>query len=182
MIKAKKFGRILSLLSLRIGVAPPKTKNANVTLDLAIHDIDIFNLLLNQLPQSVSIQTQKVINHNQADAAAILLKYSKCAGVIQSNWITPIKIRKLIITGTELFAQADYINQSIVTLKKVQDRPTSNFLDFTNFSDIPVKEIFVSKKEPLKEELKFFLSHHHLPPQIDLVKSAVDALSLCLNS
>ena len=39
-------GEIVSVVARRVGVMPPQVKDANVILDLAIHDVDVFRFLL----------------------------------------------------------------------------------------------------------------------------------------
>jgi hypothetical protein len=54
-------------------------------------------------------------NHieNRADSVEIFMKYKKASAYIQANWITPVKIRKLNITGTDGYLELDYITQKI---------------------------------------------------------------------
>jgi UDP-N-acetylglucosamine 3-dehydrogenase len=45
-IERGDMGEIVSVFARRVGVMPPQVKDANVILDLAIHDIDVFRYLL----------------------------------------------------------------------------------------------------------------------------------------
>ena len=42
-------GEITSILARRVGLFPPRIKDANVIIDIAVHDIDVFNYLLRPL-------------------------------------------------------------------------------------------------------------------------------------
>ena len=159
LIKEKKFGTIISLNSIRVGINPPPTKGSDVSLDLAIHDIDIFNYLLEETPIESKLIKGKIFAANRADHASILLRYNNASGIIQTNWLTPIKIRKLYITGTTGFAELDYINQKLILyehsrLNNYQD----NFKKLLSLSHSLTKRVFISKREPLKEELTYFLT------------------------
>lgn len=99
--------------------------------------------------------------------------------MIQTNWITPIKMRKLYITGTEGFAELDYINQKLILYDKIINIKTEgDYLSLISLSDTPKKEIFISRKEPLKEELKFFLGNLGRKELFDMTKDAIAALSI----
>lgn len=162
--KAKKLieqgllGQIINLLAIRVGISPPKISNSDVSLDLAIHDIDIFNYLLNELPISKKVIKNKIFKNNIADLSSILLEYKSAIGYIQSNWVTPIKMRGLYITGTLGYLEIDYMKQTIVFYKS-NNHINNNVFDFSQFvlKDGTKEIIPLTKKEPLKIELKYFL-------------------------
>lgn len=159
LISNNMLGEIINLSAIRVGISPPRSINADVVVDLAIHDIDIFNYLLNELPKRTIVTKSKIYNQNIADSASVLMFYSKARATIQTNWITPIKIRRLEVTGTRGFAEVEYITQKLVFYKK-----NVNLLNMNVFKNQqllvkkPAIQIYVSKKEPLKEEIKYFLN------------------------
>jgi len=160
LIDRGRLGQIISLLAVRVGINPPFGKDLDVATDLAIHDVDVFNYLLGEFPRGRKIIRHKVFKHNTADSASIIIEYEKTTGMIQANWITPIKIRKLYVTGTNGFAELDYINQKLVVYSEAHKRKQhGDFFEFIAFHEPPKKGVYISKKEPLKEELKFFLKH-----------------------
>lgn len=160
LISQGRFGRIISLLAVRVGINPPLTKKSNVVLDLAIHDIDVFNFLLEEFPKRKKIVKHKIFKDNLADSASLLLEYKNTTAMVQTNWVTPIKIRKLSVTGTKGFCELDYILQKLIIFDKISSiTPKPGFSGLVALSKTPKKEVFVSKKEPLKEELKFFLKN-----------------------
>jgi UDP-N-acetylglucosamine 3-dehydrogenase len=163
MINQGKFGKIISLLPIRVGISPPVTANSDVCLDLGIHEVDIFNYILGEYPVSKKIIKHKIYKKNISDSASILLEYSNATGIIQTNWITPIKMRKLFVTGVKGFAQLDYISQKLIIYdKSVNFKTNGSYLEFMSLADNPKKEIYISKKEPLKNELEYFLSNYKM--------------------
>lgn len=180
LIDNKKLGEITNLLGIRVGISPPKTENSDVVLDLAIHDVDIFNYLLDEYPSKKRIIRQKIFNNNIADSASVLLEYKRTTGLIQTNWITPIKARKLYVTGTNGFAELDYIRQKLVLYDKVLGKkgPDGFFRGIFPLEP-PKKAVFISKKEPLKEELISFLKKVRKNEMIES-QYAVEALKVVL--
>lgn len=160
IIDQGKLGKIINLLAIRVGISPPRIPNSDVALDLGIHDVDVFNYLLNSFPTSKKIVKHKLFKHNTADSASLFLEYKDTSAMIQTNWITPIKMRKLFVTGSEGFVELDYLSQKITYYNKIiNSKIDGNFYEFLSLSETPKREIFVSKKEPLKEEIECFLSY-----------------------
>ena len=163
LIMKDTFGRIITLNSKRVGGVPAQIKNANVILDLAIHDIDISNYLLDDLPYKVLGFKSKNVIKEQEDSAIILLKYQNSISVIENNWITPVKVRTLDITGTKAYARLDYIKQSLVLYASnfdFQKEPYNNYQEFIHKTTTKRKKnVYIKKAEPLKRELESFISH-----------------------
>lgn len=158
LIDQGALGKIVSLLSMRLGINPPQTKGADVAVDLGIHDVDIFQYLLGETASEIVVLKHKVVPHNVADAAHIMLKFAGATGMIQTNWITPQKTRYLYVTGTKGMAKLDYINQTLQYTKGDRSRDTADdFLALMTLSETPWQTVLVKKREPLKLELAFFL-------------------------
>lgn len=180
MINKGKIGRIISMLAIRVGVSFPATKNNDVVVDLAVHDIDIFNFLLDSLPINKNSIKHKLFKHNIWDSASILLEYKNAACSIVTNWITPVKMRKLYVTGTDGFVELDYISQKIIVYgKHMKKKQEGDFYEFLSMYEQPKKEVFLSRKEPLKEELQFFLNSAAYNVKVD-TSFALDALKIIL--
>ena len=159
IIQEGGLGRILSVVTKRIGVSPPDTKDNNVVIDLAIHDIDISNHLFDSIPSKVYSITGSALSLTSEDYATILLEYEgKASASIHVNWITPTNVRQLSINGTEGYAELDYVTQKLVVYPKMASGVFSDFKDFVEkYGKFPKIEIPIPKKEPLKQELEEFL-------------------------
>ncbi|KKQ38821.1 MAG: Oxidoreductase [Candidatus Roizmanbacteria bacterium GW2011_GWA2_37_7] len=185
LISKDIFGKIITLNTKRVGGVPSQIKNANVMLDLAIHDIDISNYLLDDLPNKVMGFKSKNVIKEQEDSAIILLKYRDSISVIENNWITPVKVRTLDITGTKAFARLDYIKQSLFLYAdnfNIQKKPYYNYKEFINGTATKIKQkIHVKKAEPLKLELEHFIDYviHNKQPEMD-AKTAYNVLNIAL--
>ncbi len=158
VIKEERLGEIISVLARRVGIFPPQIKDANVFLDLAVHDIDIFNYLLESKPNTIFARSGEALMEGREDHSIILLDYGKIHCVVQVNWITPVKIRNLSVTGTEGYAELDYISQDLSVYESVYEKTYDSFGDFVVKFGVPRKvKIDVQKEEPLKAELRHFI-------------------------
>ena len=160
IIKNKDLGEINSVMSRRVGIAGSPVTYENVILDLAIHDIDIFNYLLEKEPTKFYSFLGKSIHKDREDYADILLRYDKTNAFLQVNWLTPIKIRILNITGTKGYAELNFITQELKVYKNNYTTDYNDFGEFVVKFGYPSEEfIQVEKKEPLKLQLETFLNH-----------------------
>ena len=188
LIERNEIGRVVSILARRVGVFPPQIRDANIAVDLAIHDLDIVSYLLGEQP--VEVTSDKRRNHIELreDSVEFFLRYPTAAAYVQANWITPVKIRKLHITGTDGYLEMDYMSQKIHFYKSNYEK----FRDATDhvegFSDYVLKymepdlvEISVAKREPLKEEIRFFIEGIRSGEPIN-TDFAIDALAIALQA
>ena len=154
MIDDKVLGEITTISAKRVGLFPPQIKDSNIIIDVSIHDIEIINYLLNDKPDEVFVNGGKALNQEREDFVEILMCYGPITGTIQSNWITPIKIRKLNITGTKGYAEIDYITQELILYENDYQKKDDNFVEFVNTGQPKKIEIMIKSEEPLKLEIK----------------------------
>ena len=184
MIDANELGKVTSLISRRVGAFPPQIHDANVVIDLAVHDIDIFNYLLNKQPSSVTGNAGRALINGREDYAELFLKYGDQNGFIQVNWITPIRIRQLAVTGTNGYAELDFIKQEVTYYQSdYKEVPGITGENSIKFNETKKVSVLFDKKEPLKEELKHFLNCVTTKSQ-PLVHGSIgmDALKIALDS
>ena len=184
IIKSGKLGKITSIIARRVGGFPFQIRDANIMVDLAIHDIDIVNYLLDETPQEIYVNKKRVFLKKREDSVEFFFKYKTASAYIQANWFTPVKIRKLNITGTKGYVELDYINQDIEFFKSNYDifkDPADKFSDYIlRFSQPDKINIPVKKKEPLKEELIFFINSIKKNLIVDS-QFALDSLRIALS-
>lgn len=161
LIKSDILGDVVNIIAKRVGGYPPELTNTGVFFDLAVHDLDIILDLLEEEPISVKTQKLSVFNSKVDDASAMFLEFKRASAMIQVNWITPVKIRTLSVTGTKGYAEVNYINQSIDVYCRNVDPlnfEEKDFHEFLHKFSSPKKEsIYLEKEEPLKNELNHFI-------------------------
>ena len=156
IIKKGELGKIITITARRVGVCPPQIKDANVVIDTAVHDLDVLSFLLEREPTKIYSLSGKAILRQRDDYADMLLKYDGTNAFIQVNWITPVKIRNLAVTGTEGYAELNYITQDLVMYKS-NYRSIDDFSDVVKFGTPTETKVSVKNEEPLKKELADFL-------------------------
>ena len=113
MLKQKAVGDVIIATGRRVTRWPVRIGDVGVIKDTAIHDIDAMRYLLEEEVSAVYAQTGS-LKHSFEDYAEIILRFrGGTSGFIDANWLTPRKVRTLIITGSEATLSLDYISQEI---------------------------------------------------------------------
>jgi predicted dehydrogenase len=112
-------------------------EDVNAMWDLAIHDLSILDYLFNPgSPISINAIGHKSINKSEV-TTFLLLKYQKLIANIKSNWLSPIKERKLIIAGTKKMIVYDDV--SMVEKLKIYDSGLISKVDTSDYNAYVVK-------------------------------------------
>ncbi len=157
LIAAGNLGRVLSVSARRVGVARPALPATNVIADLGIHDIDIIQLLTGSEPVVLGATGGSLPGNHQEDFAFVLLSYGDVAAAVETNWITPLKSRRLSVTGTGGFVDLDYVRQEVTVYEGRIDpveHATSHFSAV--WQTAQGRPLWVLQGEPLMRELLHF--------------------------
>ena len=140
IINSGILGKIVSISTKRVGPYNPRIRDVGVILDIGVHDIDIISYLYGKKINSVYAIAGANI-HSFEDHASIILRMDhNFAGVVETNWLTPHKVRQLTAIGVKGVAYLDYINQTV----QLHDNEW-------------IRKAKVEHSEPLKNELKYFI-------------------------
>jgi UDP-N-acetylglucosamine 3-dehydrogenase len=140
IIDSGTLGKIVSISTKRVGPYNPRIRDVGVILDIGVHDIDIISYLYGKKISSVYAIAGADI-HSFEDHASIILRMDhNFAGVVETNWLTPHKVRQLTAIGLKGVAYLDYINQTV----QLHDNEW-------------IRKAKVEPSEPLKNELKYFV-------------------------
>ncbi len=141
LVNNNELGNVVLISARRLGPYwPDRLKDVDVIRDVSIHDIDGFRFMTGKDPVSVYARGGK-LRHKYYDYAEILLDFGDgVTGFIESNYLTPHKYRKLMITCEHGVVEGDFISQEYI----VEDE------EF-------VKKRKMPWKEPLSAELYSFV-------------------------
>jgi len=133
-------GNIVSISAKRVGPYNPRIRDVGIILDLGTHDIDIMSYLYGEKIKEVYASAGSVV-HSHEDHAIITLNFdSGSSGVIDTNWLTPHKVRNLTVIGSRGIAEVNYIEETL----KIFDQEW-------------IRDAKIEKEEPLKLELLHFI-------------------------
>jgi len=133
-------GKVVSISTRRVGPYNPRIRDVGVILDIGVHDIDIISYLYGRKVNHVYAVAGADI-HSFEDHASIILRLDhEFAGVVETNWLTPHKVRRLTAIGINGVAYLDYIDQTV----EIHDNGW-------------IRQAKVVESEPLKNELEHFI-------------------------
>jgi UDP-N-acetylglucosamine 3-dehydrogenase len=183
LISEGAVGDPVSLAARRVGVARPIAPRTDVVTDLAIHDIDICGMLLPATQGRLVFASGRSLGENQVeDHADLVLRFGTAVAIVQANWITPVKVRRLTITGTAGLIEVDYLEQSVRLYRgtpEVFEGPLWNFFAVARESD--AEEISIERREPLRAELEHLIDRVRArDTSIAEARQAAQALALAV--
>lgn len=142
LLRDKLIGEVVSVSAKRVGPFPPRIKDVGVTIDLAIHEVDVMAYLMDSPVSKVYAHVgSRLEKCEYEDHAEIMMEfYNNAIGMLEVNWLTPYKKRQLEVTGTDGIISLDYIDQTVDIFGK------------------NARNVRVPHHEPLMEELDSFLN------------------------
>lgn len=140
IIDSGMLDKVVSISARRVGPYNPRIRDVGVIVDLGVHDIDVISYLYSSKAVEVYAIAGNDI-HPFEDHASIMLRFDKNrSGAIDTNWLTPHKVRKLNVIGLGGVAYLDYIEQAV----SIHDQEW-------------IRDAKVVKEEPLARELRHFI-------------------------
>jgi UDP-N-acetylglucosamine 3-dehydrogenase len=144
-VEKGEIGELVCATARRVSQWPIRIGDVGVIKDLAIHDIDVTKYLFAEDPIAVYAKAG-ALKHKFEDYAQIMLTFNEGkTAFIEANWLTPYKIRKLIVTGSEAIMTVDYLTQE-VTIETAGQTLTPRYewveplkLELQHFSDCVLK-------------------------------------------
>jgi predicted dehydrogenase len=113
-VNAGELGRLFQVQARRLGPFPARIRDVGVVIDLATHDLDVMDHLVQSEVQRLYAETEQRIHTDHEDILNALLKFeSGVLGVLQVNWLTPTKIRELSVLGERGMLACNYLTQEL---------------------------------------------------------------------
>lgn len=160
LVQGGELGEIYYIDSVRINLGLVQ-HDINVLWDLAPHDLAILDYVLDRSPRTVAATGKAHVN-DQADVAHIHLDYSnRLLATMHVNWLSPVKIRHLLIGGSEkslLYNDLDPIEKIRVYDRgvRVTEDPAGRYRALVDYRSGDVWSPHVSTEEPLQVVVRHF--------------------------
>ncbi|MDI3486644.1 MAG: UDP-N-acetylglucosamine 3-dehydrogenase [Methanolobus sp.] len=140
IIDSGLLGKIVSISTTRVGPYNPRIRDVGVILDIGVHDIDVISYLYGTNVNQVYAVAGADI-HSFEDHATIHMRLDhEFSGLVEVNWLTPHKVRKLTAVGVGGVAYLDYMDQTV----ELHDSGW-------------IRKAKIEQKEPLRNELEYFI-------------------------
>tara|TARA_Y100000310_G_scaffold94862_1_gene92641 strand:- start:8330 stop:9301 length:972 start_codon:yes stop_codon:yes gene_type:complete len=149
-IQNNELGKIYKVHCERLSLFPKRIRDVGVMIDLAIHEIDILKYLISSKVKRVHSEVARRVHSEHEDLMIGTLRFeNEILGVINVNWLSPRKVRRITLTGEKGMFIADYLTQELSFYAKT-------YVD-ENLTEGEKVTIPIIKEEPLKKEIKSFI-------------------------
>ncbi len=160
-LAAGELGRVFQIDARRQGPFPARVKDVGVVIDLAVHDLDMMRYLTGANVTRVYAETERRIHSTYEDLLEGLVRFDDgTVGTLAINWLTPTKIRELVVTGEKGMFRADYLTQDLYFYENAT--ATADGWDalriLRGVSEGRMVRYVVQKQEPLRAELEAFIA------------------------
>ena len=153
-----EFGNIQNIMSNRLFFGLPR-KDMGVIYALGIHELDMFCYLLDKVyPDRLIASSSISFQSDIEETCMIAMDFGDAKGYALESWLVPAygKKRDLVLIGSEKSARIDYLNPQelhLFDMRIVVEEDALVRIENEGEHIIPIPYA-----EPLKEELKHFIS------------------------
>jgi predicted dehydrogenase len=158
MIDAGELGKIQNIIGNRLYFGLPR-KDMGVIYALGIHELDIFCYLLDvDYPKSIVAAASKSYGRDIEETAMISADFGHARGYAFESWLVAAysKMRDLVVVGSKGSVRVDYLTPQ--ELYVFDNRIIIDKGIPVRVEDKGKRTITLPYAEPLKEELKHFIS------------------------
>ncbi|MHB0869058.1 MAG: Gfo/Idh/MocA family protein [Chloroflexota bacterium] len=154
-----QLGRVFQITVRRVGPFPSRIKDVGVFMDLATHDIDVMFYLTGADVERVCAESAQMLHAEHEDLAVGLLRFANgVIGVLIENWLSPTKIREVVVNGERGMLVADFLTQDLHFFENNYTESSWNSLQvFRGMAEGNMTRYHLHRDEPLRLELEAFV-------------------------
>lgn len=179
MLRRGSLGRPITLSFRRVGLAPPSWPGVDVVHDLAVHDIDVFQLLSGAAPRLVAASGWPA--QGLAESAHLLVEAGGVGGALTVNWRTPVRLRDFTVTTETCYVEADYTTQKVEVVEPTTHTDFVEFDEFrSHYGSARRVQLEARPAEPLAEQLRAFVAavRGDRPPLLASGREGIESLRI----
>ena len=164
ILKKKEIGKILYVQFLRKNLGPIRDK-VNSYEDLGTHDLSILLFLFGDIFTIKTITKHNILKKNISDISYLQLQTKDFKIDIESSWLNPEKIRKILLIGKKKMLLFDEMNigtpikiyNKYVYYPKLFSKNKNKYFNKAKIFTGLTSEPKIKYTNPLSNELKHFL-------------------------
>lgn len=150
-----ELGEIYKIDVQRIGPFPARITDVGVIVDLSVHDVDVINYLIDDVPIRIYAETQQRLHPAHEDSVTALIRYRRgVLAVLNINYLSPTKTRQLKIFGKKGMFLVNYLDQELY----FYENKGFTADNWESVSEGDMKKVIIPQKEPLQLEIESFVN------------------------
>lgn len=156
-IKSGELGKVLKIHTQRFSPPTARAQDVSAVIDLATHDIDIMQYLLDDKPERIFAETDSRA-HRREDLMSALIRFKNgSTGLVEVSWLHPTKTRTLSVLGENGMYVANYLTQELLFYRQNENLFANNLSQQLSITQADVVKVAFQAKEPLQIELEAFV-------------------------
>lgn len=158
-LDAGELGQLFQIVCRRVGPFPSRIQDVGVVVDLAPHDLDVMRFISGAEPIRVYAETQQKIHTEHEDLLTALLRFDNgITGMLEINWLTPLKVREITVLGEHGLFLVNDLTQDLYFYENAEASGDGwNHLNvLKGVSEGKMIRFPLRRYEPLRAELEAF--------------------------
>lgn len=158
-LDAGELGRIFQIVCRRVGPFPARIRDVGVVVDLAPHDLDVMRFISGDDPVRVYAETEQQIHTEYEDLFTAQLRFRRgFTGFLEINWLTPMKVREVVVLGEKGMFRADDLTQDLYFYENAEanGQGWGHLNMLKGVSEGKMTRYPIKSYEPLRAELEAF--------------------------
>jgi predicted dehydrogenase len=160
-LQDNELGRIFQVVCRRIGPFPARIRDVGVVVDLAPHDIDVMRYITGKNPERVYAEIEQNVHTSYEDLVFGLLHFpGGITGALEINWLTPTKVREIVVLGERGMFRVDDLTQDLFFFENAELKgelwPALG--NIKGVSEGRMVRYPLERYEPLRAELESFVN------------------------
>lgn len=160
-LDAGELGRIFQIVCRRAGPFPARIRDVGVVVDLAPHDLDVMRFLTGSEPTRIYAEIERNVHTDHEDLLMGLLRFeSGVIGQLEINWLTPTKMREVLVLGERGMFRYDDLTQDLYFYENAETEGDlwGALQAIKGVSEGRMVRYAIQRQEPLKLELQAFVN------------------------
>lgn len=156
-LEANELGKLFEIRTRRLGPIPGRIEDTGVVVDLATHDIDLMQSLIDSPVNRLHAETQRHVHLSHEDSFFGMIKFDNGVnGLLDVSWLVPTKVRQTFVVGEKGMFVVDTLTQEFYYYEN--DYPVGSGLPGAHIIEGNMTKIKIDRKEPLRVQLDNFIS------------------------
>jgi UDP-N-acetylglucosamine 3-dehydrogenase len=157
-----RLGNVYRAHTTRVGPLPTRIQDTGVAIDLATHDLDVMQHVLDRQIGEIYADGGRFLHGSQEDLLTCMVRFGPedvgdTLGLLDVNWLTPEKKREIALIGENGLLRASYITQDVWFVESPSAPLHWDGLSMLRGDGEGAAVRFsLAKAEPLRSELEAF--------------------------
>jgi UDP-N-acetylglucosamine 3-dehydrogenase len=157
-----RLGNVYRAHTTRVGPLPTRIQDTGVAIDLATHDLDVMQHVLDRQIGEIYADGGRFLHGSQEDLLTCMVRFGAAEegdtlGLLDVNWLTPEKKREIALIGENGLLRASYITQDVWFVESPSAPLHWDGLSMLRGDGEGAAVRFsLAKAEPLRSELEAF--------------------------